>query len=133
MDDPTDIRFIDSHTKGNRSTYYLNAVVDEIVLSFVPMLRRQSGMINTASDSLFLQHLCYGFRFIAAHAVDDSAFFSVAMDKFQNRFIFLFCLKTAFHVQADVGTVKRRNKRPGLNQMQLSDNILAGYFIRCCR
>ena len=94
------------------------------------MLRRQSGMINTASDSLFLQHLCYGFRFIAAHAVDDSAFFSVAMDKFQNRFIFLFCLKTAFHVQADVGTVERGNEGTRMVQMQLPYDVFTRDFIR---
>lgn len=116
MNNPSDIRFVNSHTKSNGGAYYLNTVINEVILSLVPMLRRQSGMVDTASDSLLLQHLCYSFRFITAHTINDSTFFSVAMDKLQNRFILLFCLKTAFYVQADVGTVERRNKRPGLYQ-----------------
>ena len=133
MNNPSDIRFVNSHTKSNGGAYYLNTVINEVILSLVPMLRRQSGMVDTASDSLLLQHLCYSFRFITAHTINDSTFFSVAMDKLQNRFILLFCLKTAFYVQADVGTVDRRNKRPGLYPMQLSDYILTGYFVGCCR
>ena len=90
MNNPSDIRFVNSHTKSNGGAYYLNTVINEVILSLVPMLRRQSGMVDTASDSLLLQHLCYSFRFITAHTINDSTFFSVAMDKLQNRFILLF-------------------------------------------
>ena len=87
-------------------------------------------MIDSAPDSLLLQHLRHGLRFAPAHAVNNPAFSAVSVDKLQNRLVLFFCLKASFDSQADVRPVERRNKGTGVNQMQLADNIFASDFIR---
>ena len=87
MNNPSDIRFVNSHTKSNGGAYYLNTVINEVILSLVPMLRRQSGMVvHRIGFPAFCSICATVFRFITAHTINDSTFFSVAMDKLQNRF-----------------------------------------------
>ena len=110
VDYPTDIRLVDTHAESNRGAYYLNPVIDKIVLRFLPLLRRQSGMINPATNPLLLQHLSYCLRLVTAHTVNNPACSLMAADKFKDSFVLFLCLESALYRQTDIGTVERGYK-----------------------
>lgn len=50
---PPDIRLVNAHPKSDGGTYHFDPVVDEVVLCFVPLAGRQSGMVDAATDAVF--------------------------------------------------------------------------------
>ena len=103
---PPDIRLVNAHPKSDGGTYHFDPVVDEVVLCFVSLAGRQSGMVDAATDAVFLQHLCHCFSFTAAHAVNDSAFTPVAGNEVYDGFALLLGLVASFYRQAQVRAVE---------------------------
>ena len=74
MNNPAYVTLVYAHAEGNGGAYHLHAVIDEIILRFVPAGGRESGMVDGSAYALLLEHLCNGFRLAAAHTVYDAAF-----------------------------------------------------------
>ena len=74
MNNPTNVTLVYTHAESNGGAHYLYAVVDEIVLCFVPERGGEAGMVDGGADTLLLEHLSHGFRLATAHAIDDAAF-----------------------------------------------------------
>jgi hypothetical protein len=53
-------------------------------------------MIGDCPDAVLRQFFDQRLRTVTAHAVDNSAFFSMALDEFYDGFIFFFRLKSPF-------------------------------------
>ena len=78
MNNPTNVTLVYTHAESDGGAHYLHAVVDEIVLRFVPEGGGEAGMVDGGADTLLLEHLRHGFRLATAHAIDDAAFSGMA-------------------------------------------------------
>ena len=129
MNNPTNVTLVYTHAESNGGAHYLHAVVDEIVLCFVPEGGGEAGMVDGGADTLLLEHLCHGFRLAPAHAIDDAAFSGMAGYEVKNCLGFFLLLVAPFYGEAQVGTVERGDERPGMVQVKLPDDIFARDFV----
>ena len=132
MNYPSYVRFVDTHAESNGGTDDLYPVIDEIILCGIACGRTQSGMIDRNMQPVILKHLSYFIRSVPAHAVNDSAFSRMTVDKLKNASDLFFLLIAPFHLQTEVGTVEGRNKHLRISHGQLLYDVLPGYFVCCC-
>ena len=130
MNDPANVRLVDTHPEGNGGAYHLHAVVDEILLCLVASRCTQSGVIDGRFYSMTEEHFGYFLRLVTAHAIDDATFIGALEDKFEYRPCLFLLLVSSAYIETQVGTVEGRNEGLRVFQGQLCHDVLTGNLVR---
>ena len=73
----SNVRFIDTHTEGNRGNDNDTVFADETMLVLCSGRRIQAGMIRQGNEAFLSQPLGGRFCFLSRHAVDDSGIITI--------------------------------------------------------
>ena len=91
MNDIPDVRFIDSHSKGDGRHNDVHVLHQELVLDAAALVGVHARMVPQGLDAVDTQHFGDFFHLLAAQAVDDAALadirFGVAHDLLQCIFL----------------------------------------------
>ena len=106
MDYETHIRFVDSHTEGNRCHNDIQFLHEEVVLCPGACLGVESGMIGCGLYVIGLQDGGQFFHFLARQAVDDTALASMLLDELDDLPVGIVVALLRPHLVVQVRTVE---------------------------
>ena len=75
MNDKSYIWFINSHSKGDRSTNDVGFVFDPLVLNIVSSFAYKTSVVGHCFDTIFAKFIGYVFAFFSRETVDNPTLF----------------------------------------------------------
>ena len=131
MYDVSNVGLVDTHAKGNRSNYHIDALHQEIVLRSSPLRRFHTGMIGTGTDGIGTQHLRQLLYTASAQAIDDAALASVLKHKARNILVHILRLGTDFVIK--IRAIERALELRSIRNSQTLLDV-GTHLVRCrCR
>ena len=125
----SNVRFIDTHTEGNRGDNNDAVFANETMLMLCSGRRIQAGMIRQGNEAFLAQPLGGLFRFLSRHAVNNSCIVPVIRKECQQLALLV---DFALYFVTNIRSIEFRDKSLRINQSQLIRNFAAD-FGRCRR
>ena len=107
MDDPTNIRFIDAHSKSDRRTHDAGFVTNEELLIEFPLLGGESSMIGKRGKPTVAETLCHTIHGRACRAIDNTAIHGSPSNEVDNLFQRLIFWKNSIR---EIWAIETRNE-----------------------
>ncbi|MNX54453.1 hypothetical protein D3C86_851810 [compost metagenome] len=90
VDNITDIRFVNPHTKGDCRNNHFHILHQEFILRIGPCFSIKTCMVWQRFNTVQVQHLAYFFNFLSAQAINNTSFARFCLDKTYNFFDHVF-------------------------------------------
>ena len=120
VDDPAHIGFVDAHAEGDGCADDAGVVAQEALLVPGALLGAESGVVGPGRKAAAGQRLGQALRGGAAGAVDDAALVLAAADEVDELFQRLVLGRDPVR---EVGSVEARDKRGGIPQLEVGDDV----------
>ena len=127
MNYKSNIRFINSHPKGNRCNNHICLLHQKFVLMRNSCFLIQSCVVRQCVHSIDLQKLRKFFHFSSAKTINDSGFSFMLVDKLDNFFVYINF--RAYFVK-QISSVKAFFENQSIVHSQSFLNIILNF--RCC-
>lgn len=130
MNDPTDIRLIDAHSKGNRRAHDPSLVANEEFLIEFPLLRGEAGMIGQRRKSTITETRGHTIHRSPCRAIDNPAVHRPRANEVDDLLHWLILRQ---HTVGEIRAIETRNEHLRVFEFKMINNVLPHPFRCRCR
>ncbi len=130
MNNKTDIRLVNTHTKSYGGYNNLYIFIQKLVLPVGPKLGVKAGMVSNSLNIIGHQYFSQLLSCFTVKRINNTAFVHVLANKAYHTFYGLLFFNLGLYFVIQVGAVKRRNINVGVIKAKVFYNI--ALHLWCC-